>query len=67
MDDKVAELVIDQHLTARERHPDQVFLPLALSRSDALFDYLAAMLVLGHLAKVLNDGLVDHGTPFIGL
>jgi len=43
---------------------DQVFLPVALSCSDAFFDYLAAMLVSRDLCEVLNNWLVDDG-PFL--
>ena len=65
LDNKVAKFIVDQHLTALKRHPNEVFLPLTLGSRDALFHHLAPMLVPRHLAEVLDHGLVDHSTPFI--
>lgn len=66
LDDKIAILIIDEHLDRFLGDTNEVFLPLALSLSDTVFGNLAAMLVASNLSKVLDDGFVDDRTALIG-
>jgi len=59
LNNEVAELVVDERLNRLERDPDEVLLPLASCRCDAVFDDLAALFVARHLTEVLYDRVVD--------
>ena len=60
LNDKVAKLVIYQDLYTFKRDSNQVFLPLALRRRDAILHYLATVLIASDLSKMLNYRIINY-------
>lgn len=67
LNDKVAELIIDENLYAFKRDTNQVFLPLALRSRDTIFDHLASVLIACDLSKMLNDWVINDRAALICL